>query len=62
MKTCRFAWLVAAASLSAALPAHAQVPVGKPAPAFSLKKPNGRTLSLASLRGKVVFLDFWGPS
>lgn len=32
---------------------------GKPAPAFSLKTFDGTTVSLASLRGKVVLLDFW---
>jgi hypothetical protein len=42
--------------------AQAQFPSGKPAPAFTLKKLDGKPLSLASLKGKVVFLDFWGPN
>jgi thiol-disulfide isomerase/thioredoxin len=33
--------------------------VGKPVPAFSLKDPEGNTVSLESLRGSVVLLDFW---
>ncbi|MCD8303415.1 MAG: TlpA family protein disulfide reductase [Prevotellaceae bacterium] len=33
---------------------------GKPAPEFTLKDINGNDLSLASLRGKYVVLDFWG--
>ena len=32
---------------------------GKPAPAFALKNFDGEPVSLASLRGKVVLLDFW---
>ncbi len=32
---------------------------GDPAPAFTVKRPNGSLVSLASLKGKVVFLDFW---
>jgi thiol-disulfide isomerase/thioredoxin len=31
----------------------------RPAPAFSLPTPDGRLVSLDSLRGKVVLLDFW---
>lgn len=33
---------------------------GKPAPDFTLNDLNGQPLSLSSLRGKVVVLDFWG--
>ena len=33
--------------------------VGKPAPAFSLQTLNGGTLSLASLKGRPVVLNFW---
>lgn len=45
-----------------ALPARAQFPAGKPAPPFTLKQLDRKPLSLSSLRGKVVLLDFWGPS
>jgi cytochrome oxidase Cu insertion factor (SCO1/SenC/PrrC family) len=44
------------------LPARAQFPTGKPAPAFTLQQLNGKPISLSSLKGKVVLLDFWGPS
>jgi thiol-disulfide isomerase/thioredoxin/outer membrane lipoprotein-sorting protein len=33
--------------------------IGQPAPAFSLKNEQGDTVSLESLKGKVVVLDFW---
>lgn len=33
---------------------------GKPAPLFTLNDPAGKPLSLESLRGKYVVLDFWG--
>ena len=32
---------------------------GEPAPAFSLPTATGRTVDLAALRGKVVYVDFW---
>jgi thiol-disulfide isomerase/thioredoxin len=35
--------------------------VGFAAPPFSLKTPQGQTVSLDSLRGKVVVLHFWAP-
>ncbi len=37
----------------------AQAQVGKPAPAFSLKDKDGKTITLESLKGKVVVLNFW---
>ncbi len=36
-----------------------KVKVGVDAPAISLPDPNGKTRSLAELKGKVVLLDFW---
>ncbi|WP_295128367.1 TlpA disulfide reductase family protein [uncultured Chitinophaga sp.] len=33
---------------------------GKPAPDFLLKDASGKMVSLKSLRGKVIYLDFWG--
>ena len=33
--------------------------IGRPAPPFSIELMDGRQVSLADLRGKVVFLNFW---
>jgi thiol-disulfide isomerase/thioredoxin len=38
-----------------------KVPVGAPAPAFTLPRQEGGTFSLARTRGKVVLLEFWAP-
>ena len=54
--------LILSAGLIAAPPARAQFPASKPAPPFTLKQLDGKPLSLSSLKGKVVLLDFWGPS
>jgi peroxiredoxin len=35
------------------------VPIGSPAPDFTQNSPEGRPISLSSLRGKVVLIDFW---
>jgi thiol-disulfide isomerase/thioredoxin len=35
------------------------LPVGSPAPNWTLQTPEGRSVSLESLRGKVVVMDFW---
>lgn len=57
-------WLGTGALLVAlcAPAARAEFPPGKPAPGFRLRTPAGKPVTLASLRGKVVLLDFWGPS
>jgi cytochrome c biogenesis protein CcmG/thiol:disulfide interchange protein DsbE len=44
---------------SAAAPGSAAVQPGATAPLFSATRLDGGTLSLASLRGHVVLLDFW---
>lgn len=41
-------------------PAAFGLPVGEPAPDFTLKDASGSEHSLADYRGKVVVLDFWG--
>lgn len=50
------AWLLAA--FVSASPAYA-ARVGDSAPAFSLAMADGKSVSLASLRGNVVYVDFW---
>ena len=37
----------------------AQPVIGSPAPEIALKDVNGNTVSLSSLKGKVVLIDFW---
>lgn len=40
--------------------AKKKVAEGNPAPDFTLKSIDGRDISLSSLKGKAVVLDFWG--
>jgi cytochrome c biogenesis protein CcmG/thiol:disulfide interchange protein DsbE len=56
MKLFAIAAAVIAAKPAAALAAPR---VGQPAPAFSLPTIDGKTLTLASLRGKAVYLNFY---
>ncbi len=42
--------------------ASAQATVGKPAPSFTLATADGKTVSLADLKGKVVVLEWFNPS
>ena len=51
--------LVTAGALAFATPASAEVVKGQKAPDFSLTTLKGQKLSLSSLRGKVVLIDFW---
>ena len=52
---------VAAIALSAGVGARAAGPVapGQPAPGVSLPSASGQAVSLASLKGSVVLVDFW---
>lgn len=44
---------------AAAVHAQSKTAVGAIAPDFKSKTPEGKTLSLSSLRGKYVLIDFW---
>lgn len=62
-RTCaRLAGIIVLGAQFAVTTAHAEFPVGKRAPQFALKTPEGKRLSLSALRGKVVLVNFWGPS
>ena len=53
--------LLACAALAACVAtAHASgAAVGQPAPPLAAPKPDGSTLKLEDLRGRVVYVDFW---
>ena len=38
---------------------YTKLPVGSPAPDFTVKDLNGNNISLSSFRGKIVLVDFW---
>jgi thiol-disulfide isomerase/thioredoxin len=38
---------------------YTKLAVGSPAPDFTVKDPSGKDISLASLKGKVLLVDFW---
>jgi peroxiredoxin len=44
-----------------AVPAFAGAELGKPAPDFTLKDTDGKTVSLASFKGKTVVLEWFNP-
>jgi len=48
-------WIMALTFVATAVAAGA----GEPAPPFALTTAGGETISLARLRGQVVYLDFW---
>lgn len=39
--------------------AYLPAPVPRPAPPFALKTPSGETVTLESLKGKLLLVDFW---
>lgn len=45
--------------IAAAIERHAAVAVGREAPDFTVKRPNGDDLSLSSIPGKIKLLVFW---
>jgi thiol-disulfide isomerase/thioredoxin len=51
--------VVAGAVLAGSIAIVAPAFAADAAPAFTLQDTQGKTVSLASLRGKVVFIDFW---
>ena len=38
---------------------NAPLEIGRPAPEISLPAPNGNSVTLSSLKGKLVLIDFW---
>lgn len=45
--------------INAGMTGDAQIKRGHPAPEMSLPDPNGKTVRLSDLKGKVVLIDFW---
>ena len=39
--------------------AYLPAPIPRPAPPFALKTPSGETVTLESLKGKLILVDFW---
>jgi thiol-disulfide isomerase/thioredoxin len=48
-----------ASGLAASAAPLAALKIGDPTPAFNLQTLDGKTVSIASFKGKVVLLDFW---
>lgn len=38
---------------------HTKIAIGRPAPEITMNSPEGQSLSLSALKGKVVLIDFW---
>lgn len=54
------AWVVLSAETDASLTNELSAPLaGFPAPDFTLKTPAGETITLSSLRGQTVMINFW---
>lgn len=52
-------FLAATLFISALFAQTPKLKIGQPAPAISLPAPNGKTITLASFKGKLVLIDFW---
>jgi len=59
LTACAFIWLVGALLPMCALGADARVRVGERAPALIVPRLDGGVFDLATLRGKVVIINFW---
>jgi peroxiredoxin len=58
-KLCFLTIIIISFFASNAIAQSSSLKVGQPAPEISLPQPNGKTLSLSSLRGEIVLVDFW---